>query len=290
MTIYNAFLFMNEFDLLEIRLNELDSIVDYFILSESPTTHSGLSKPLYYQDHKNEERFKKFEHKIIHQIITDTPLNYLNLHTDPANDELLNIVIEKVNNGNWWPHDREDYGRITFETESLLRAMKNCKPNDILILNEADEIPRREVVEYVIENFNPEQIYNLQHTFYYYYFNCLKDESWFGSIILTFEKFKNLSLCEMKMRRRGVSVSNAGWHFSYLGNLNAIKYKIESQADVGLNTQHMRANMADNIENCFINGRDIYFRPAKFTKTIIDETYPKYIFENQEKFAKYIAK
>ena len=54
MKIFDTFLFLNELDLLEIRLNILDSYVDYFIINESPKTFSGKSKPLYYEDNNSE--------------------------------------------------------------------------------------------------------------------------------------------------------------------------------------------------------------------------------------------
>lgn len=276
-------MFFNELDLLEIRLHELDSIVDYFILSESTKTHSGKDKPLYFS--QNKQRFEPFLPKIVHQVITDTPSNYLNLYTDPNNSALKNIVIDKVNKGNWWPHNREDYGRITYESESLLLAMENCKDDDILILDEADEIPRLDVLKQVINDFNLDEIYNLRNTMYFYYLNCQKmDEGWLGSTILTFKKFKELSLCEMRMRRRGIIVENGGWHFSYLGDPNTIRYKIESHAEQSLNTSRIKDNLSDNIRNCITYNRDIYFRPTKFQITSLDNSYPKYILENKIRF------
>ncbi len=65
---YDVFRFFNELDLLELRLNILDAHVDYFVLVEATKTFSGLDKPLYYQE--NKERFAKWNHKIIHHIIT----------------------------------------------------------------------------------------------------------------------------------------------------------------------------------------------------------------------------
>ena len=56
--VYDCFCFFNELDLLEIRLNTLDKVVDRFILVESQLTHSGHSKPLYYANNKH--RFSKF--------------------------------------------------------------------------------------------------------------------------------------------------------------------------------------------------------------------------------------
>ena len=61
MKVYDCFTFFNELDLLEIRLNELNDVVDYFVLVEATTTYSGKPKELYFQ--KNKDRYKKFEKK-----------------------------------------------------------------------------------------------------------------------------------------------------------------------------------------------------------------------------------
>ena len=47
--IYDGFLFFNELDLLEIRLNTLNDVVDYFILVESSVTHAGKSKSFIFE-------------------------------------------------------------------------------------------------------------------------------------------------------------------------------------------------------------------------------------------------
>ena len=73
--IYDTFIFFNELDLLEIRLNELDKVVDKFVLVESLMTFSGEEKPLYFQLNKN--RFKKFLHKINHVVVKDINDNNL---------------------------------------------------------------------------------------------------------------------------------------------------------------------------------------------------------------------
>jgi len=40
-TVYNCFLFYDEFDLLDIRLAELGDVVDTFVLVEAPYTFTG---------------------------------------------------------------------------------------------------------------------------------------------------------------------------------------------------------------------------------------------------------
>lgn len=53
--IIDCFTFFNELDVLEIRLRELDGVVDRFVLVEATLTHQGKPKPLLYAE--NKERF-----------------------------------------------------------------------------------------------------------------------------------------------------------------------------------------------------------------------------------------
>ena len=48
MKVFDSIIFFNELELLEMRLNILNDVVDYFVVTESPFTVSGNEKPLYY--------------------------------------------------------------------------------------------------------------------------------------------------------------------------------------------------------------------------------------------------
>jgi hypothetical protein len=60
--IYDCFLFNNELELLRLRLSELYSCVDYFVICECAVTFSGVKKPLYYLE--NKILFESFQDKI----------------------------------------------------------------------------------------------------------------------------------------------------------------------------------------------------------------------------------
>ena len=47
MKTYDCFQFFNELDILEIRLNELYSQVDYFVIVEAEASHQYKRKPLF---------------------------------------------------------------------------------------------------------------------------------------------------------------------------------------------------------------------------------------------------
>ena len=74
MKVFDSIIFFNELELLEMRLNILDDVVDHFVLTESPFTVSGNEKPLYYQE--NKDRFAKFNDKITHHITEEIPNDF----------------------------------------------------------------------------------------------------------------------------------------------------------------------------------------------------------------------
>ena len=81
-TVYDCFAFSNELDLLEIRLEEMASNVNRFIIAESPLTFQGKPKPLVFHDHRR--RFRRFAPCIHHIVVDDTPVT-----RDPWNREHL---------------------------------------------------------------------------------------------------------------------------------------------------------------------------------------------------------
>lgn len=64
--VLDAVLMSSELDLLEIRMNELDSVVDYFLIVESNATFTGLPKETYFT--LNRDRFSKFQPKIVYHL------------------------------------------------------------------------------------------------------------------------------------------------------------------------------------------------------------------------------
>ena len=68
--VMDAVLMSSELDLLEIRMNELDSVVDNFFIVESNATFTGLPKETYFA--QNRSRFSKFEQKIVYKLCVAT--------------------------------------------------------------------------------------------------------------------------------------------------------------------------------------------------------------------------
>jgi len=136
MMTYDCFSFFNELDLLEIRLNELSDVVDKFVLIEATKTHSGRFKPLYYKT--NRTRYTKFHDKIIHIIVDDMPITPEEIQAaiSPQDRHWLDTGYQLGDN---WVRER-------FQRNAMMRALDDCDPDDIIIIEDADEMVRSEII------------------------------------------------------------------------------------------------------------------------------------------------
>ncbi len=73
--VYDCFTFYNEFELLELRLESLNPIVDYFVLVEADKTQRNEDKPFYFLE--NKDKFSKFLPKIRHLMMNVSDLSSL---------------------------------------------------------------------------------------------------------------------------------------------------------------------------------------------------------------------
>jgi beta-1,4-mannosyl-glycoprotein beta-1,4-N-acetylglucosaminyltransferase len=188
--IYNGFMFYDEVDMLDIRLNELWNTVDYFIIVECPTTHRNVPKPLYFE--QNKERYAPFMSKIRH-IVHELPLS--------------NIPFENENE-----HRR-----------GILKGLDGIRHNDYLIVTDADEIPRAETIRTYTRDCA-----RLAMDFYYYFYNLRTAGKWGLAYMLRYGAM-NKDINEYRTGQYECDIlENAGWHFSKIYPLEEIKYKFQN--------------------------------------------------------------
>jgi len=280
--IYDAFCFFNELDLLELRLNILNDYVDYFVISESSVTHTGVPKPYYFEE--NKERFSKFLHKIIHLKITDTPNNFINLPTIPNSDTMDGKCVKQIYSFIETQTNRFDrrtqiaYGRDFFQKECIRRGLVNCNDNDIIISSDCDEIPNPEIFKFIDDMLDKNKFVSLTQPTYYYYINMLKEHDWRGSRIGYYKDLKDYSYNELRAENL-ITILNGGWHFSFFGGPDKVKTKIQSYSAQELNNRHIINSVEENIKN----GIDPFFR-SRLVEVKIDDTYPKYLLDNLDKY------
>ncbi len=269
--IYDCFLFFNELDLLEIRLNVLDGVVDKFVLVESSKTFTGGCKPLYYNE--NKKRFSRFSDKIIH-IVYDEDVSQID-----------NPWIVENNQRN-----------------AIFRGLAGAKDDDVILISDLDEIPNPDKV---LKYKNYSGIKCFQNDFFYYYLNyiCVDEPVWYkGTRMLNYRDcFHSLDNVKVKMNshlpeqytigttinkiryyKKGKQVKNGGWHFSYLGGAEAIRKKILSISHTEFQTSEFTD--IEKIKSRVALGEDIFNRGQHYRMVSIDSRFPKYIVENIHKY------
>lgn len=272
--VYDCFQFFNELDILRIRLNVLNSVVDRFVISEATETFSGLKKPLYYEE--NKEMFSEFHDKIIHVVVDDTPRG-----------------------ADWGTHERD-----TFQKNAVTRGLKDCTDDDVIIFSDLDEIPNPDKIREILQNFQEDRIYHFAQRLFYCYLNMeeisgsllsyagefsgVKQKKWIGTKMLSYKLLKEQSLLlgELRFPERkeiGIRVEDGGWHFGYMGGhgerdiRKRVQEKVVSAAHQEYNSRHVLSNVTDQIKD----GKDIFGRNAQFVRCEIDESFPQYIREHQ---------
>ena len=272
--IYDCFTFFNELDLTEIRLNIMDSVADKFVIVEGNKTHTGNDKDFIFE--QNKEKFSKFLEKIIYIKVNDFPsLN------DSNSDSY----------GNKWLYEN-------YQRDAIMRGLTDCKPGDIIIISDCDEIPNPKI----IKKYKNGICSLLQWTFYYS-LNTLNSTYPYskGAKICRFSDLRNpkqdignieyaqyskygmptyLRFC------KGEKIKNGGWHFSYLGDAETIAAKRKSIVEQQFNTNENTT--IEKIKESISKGEDILGRGIKFTNIKPKDILPDYIKNNINKYERYI--
>jgi beta-1,4-mannosyl-glycoprotein beta-1,4-N-acetylglucosaminyltransferase len=170
------------------------------------------------------------------------------------------------------------FGRDFFQKEAVKLGMENASDNDILISSDLDEIPNPEILKQVDEILSSGKFFTFNQTTYYYYLNLLKEYDWQGTRMGKYGDLKNYSYNELRAQQN-IRLSNGGWHFSFQGGLEKVKTKIKSYSHQEMNTPDIFEKLHNNIENNIDP-----FNRGLLNLVEIDNTYPKYLLENKEKY------
>jgi hypothetical protein len=280
--VIDAFSFYNELDLLELRLNELSSVVDFFILVEATKTHSGLDKPLYYWNNRN--RFKKFHHKLYEIVVQDMPIT-------PG--EIRAALSDKDRKWIESGYQKEDsWVRERFQRNAIMRALgvdvygqPFADFDDVIVIEDADEMVRPEVLASIRETM-AEGNNAVEQTLHTYYMNWrCTNMSWAGSKIIRYKDMFGQTPSEIRFHTpSNKHFLNGGWHFNYLGGADAIKDKLKAFAHQEFCTN----TVFDRIDPLLSERKDALGRLYQYETVPVDETYPKYVQEHPEIFAKYM--
>jgi beta-1,4-mannosyl-glycoprotein beta-1,4-N-acetylglucosaminyltransferase len=272
-----------------VRLNELDPVVDRFVLCESPQNFRGKPKRLFFAE--NRDRFARFLPKIEHVVVADLP-------AAPETE--------------WGYMTRE-----RFQRNAVSRGLATARSDDLVILSDLDEIPRASAIAEAAAaatRGGAPVVVSFEMRDYRYFINLRERWLWwnkarmarFGDIrklqtfrqagpswkrnnprlLPTLRQWKRMTLGMRRIRPWRV-LADAGWHFSYLNGPAAIVEKLTAYAHVPKH-EVTDAVMAAGVRRAL----DSASRPhdgSNYRLDPFDDSYPAFLVANRDRFAHWIA-
>lgn len=266
MKVYDAFLFLNELDLLELRLETLNDRVDIFILAESDYAFSGNKKPRFYD--LNKDRFEKWNNKI----------RYVNIDLSSTfgTPELNPIDNQDTYESAMMPWDRKSYARNILDG-----YFYDAESDDLIFLSNVDEIWNP---EFCTEKLNFDSVTVFLQNKYCYYLN----------LSVPNYKTQGTKRCYYKNYPGGANLKNSigtiiesgGWNFSLLGDASDIQYMIDSKSYIENPIPEWRSISA--IEKAINEKYIIDDYKTKLEQINIDASFPDILQSQQERWIKNI--
>ncbi|KAJ8564623.1 hypothetical protein K7X08_001083 [Anisodus acutangulus] len=181
--VFDAVLFNNEVDMLTIRWKELYPYITEFILLESNSTFTGLPKPSYFANHRDEFEF------------VESRLTYGQIPGRFRRGE--NPFVE------------EAYQRLALD---YLLKQAGIQDDDLLIMSDVDEIPSRHTINLLRWCDDIPSVLHLRLKNYLYSFEFLVDnDSWRASV----HRYQSGKTRYAHYRQSDVILADAGWHCSF---------------------------------------------------------------------------
>eukprot|EP00759_Apiculatamorpha_spiralis_P032082 PhF_6_TR33675/c1_g1_i15/m.49320/K00737/MGAT3; beta-1,4-mannosyl-glycoprotein beta-1,4-N-acetylglucosaminyltransferase len=291
--VIDVFTFQSEFDMLELRIQELWDVVDAFLVVEANMTFTGKPKPTHFANkHASNtyynDIFGKYKSKlrwliIPYSILTETVKLVVNNATLPplACGKADPLRCERMSASR-----RENLHRFAMH-DALLKL--GVRVGDFIHLSDVDEIPRASVMHKVLD---PQSNLNFPVTlelklFTYNYKTLVPKIFWRTTVFRATEKdiYDGLSVVN-RVTRGNSTIKNAGWHCSWcFATFDRYLEKMGSFSHVEIDTPENRDLNRVKKGICEYKAFTTGHRYFKVDEKTIDA--PKYLIQHrtQKRFA-----
>lgn len=263
MTTWSCSMFYNEVDILEIRLAELDPVVDVFVLVEATSTHMGEPRELVFPRYQNTRFF-------------------------PWKDKIRYFAVDL-------PAEMTNWGRENFQRTQAGLGLQGLEPDDLVIISDLDEIISAETVRLALAGEIPIPC-NISFPIHPYRLDWRWDVVLDGHCRCTLIHGKDLQ--EVPGGYSGIHeamfmhniierpgrvglVGEYGWHFTYVGDPERIIDKANSIADEWVKD----VVTVEGAEEAIAMGTDVFGRENRPSHRVEIEELPVYVQENQKRFS-----
>ena len=270
--IYDCFMFFNEIELLNLRLEYLSPHVDFFVLVESRSSTQAKEKPLFFNENKS--KFKKFLHKIKYIVINEFPVGAA-------------------------PHTIE-----TIQRNAMISCLSDCNDDDLVMISDLDEIP---ILSNAPKKIYDGIVYHFLQDQHIYFANIYKEKHiiWEGGTkLVTYKTInKNLldelfvkygptflsqyntgsTLTKIRLYRNTRYIYNGGYHLTYQGGVDKIMQKLMSFSHPELinsgkfNKKFITKNLENGID-IFDTNQKIFSLPESKSSKLLKKLLPEIYF------------
>ena len=284
-------MFFDEEQILDLRFNVLNEIVDFFVIVESIYNHRGEKRELIFDKNK----FGKFENKIIYLIHDEIPKQVETINQNDSESEknrkyIMNAVYRENSQRNY-----------------ISQGIKEAENNDIILISDVDEIPK-------FENINIREITNKiimfkQYMFHYKYNLVLPNFKWTGTKAvrkknlispqwLRNTKDRNYPIYRIdtffsKKKYNNIRIiEDGGWHFSNIKTPKMLNRKFRSylhhiefdKAKINENDIQKLINNKQAVYNLAVDQRGSKVGNGAILENFDNKKLPLYIQNNIEKY------
>tara|TARA_B100000768_G_scaffold77203_1_gene73547 strand:- start:231 stop:1100 length:870 start_codon:yes stop_codon:yes gene_type:complete len=220
-------MYFDEEMILDLRLNILNSHIDYFIIVESRYNHKGERRKLLF----NKEKFIKYRDKIIYLVHDEVPSKVKRINDE---DDKKTQTSKYIMNALYRENAQRNY---------IINGLNNANNEDIILISDVDEIPK--IDKFDFDKVNNKIILFRQDMFYYKFNLCLPNFKWTGTKacrkkdLLSPQWLRNIKEKKYPFFRLDTFfsdkkyidikiVNDGGWHFSNIKTAKAIEHKLKS--------------------------------------------------------------
>ena len=192
--IYDLLLINTELEMLDVRLGQMSSGVDYFVVLESDKTFTDKEKPLFV--HENWGRFAPYHDQIIRRT--------MDLSTGAFD--------------NTWAREGASRNAMYDQVVPFLTGEQAAAIDDVLLVSDVDEMFKPETLKTLRNCEVPVRVTAVSRMFYYS-FQWLQDGSWPHPQATLYKGGSvNATILPDELRKhsdRHLTLADAGWHCSY---------------------------------------------------------------------------
>lgn len=209
--LFDCFLYFNERELLELRYEILKDVVDGFIITDANRTFKGDPKPFTCVDTLRELGIPEDKVQVLHVEL-------------PSKEEIFDPWVREY-----------------AQRDALAVGMRMTPPDSVFFFSDVDEIPRPEALldAAKIAQRSPDRCVRLSMPMFYGRgdlrvvnpngHDSEAPNNWVcGTIVLHDHLHQTLSQIRRNPRDVVYGYCDAGWHFSWMGDSNRLKTKVQS--------------------------------------------------------------